>query len=243
MRMPQIETVLTTTLLPLYDLEGRTVVVIDVLRATSSICTALSHGATAIIPVASRDEAIAMRQRGYLLASEREGMRQEFAQMGNSPSEFSPERVAGQEIVYCTTNGTQAITAASKGAEVLIGAFLNRTALVRYLAQRAQRDVLFLCSGWKGRFNIEDTLLAGAIAEALVAERLFTTSCDSTLAAMDLWSLAKANPLQYAEKVAHRQRLESLGLGASFYDCFRLDTCELVPRYANGRITAAGDTP
>lgn len=234
--MHSIETVITPTLLSLYPLEGRTVVVIDVLRATTSICTALENGAAAVIPIADREEAKEMRDRGFLVASEREGLRLSFANFGNSPSEFTRERVFDEEIVYCTTNGTKTITQANAGESLFIGAFCNLTALANHLIEEMRHDLVLLCSGWMGRFNLEDTLFAGALAERLCESEVYKTECDSTKMAMDLWSIAKDDLTGYAEKAAHRKRLEGFGLRESFEDCMRIDTCSAVPQYCAGRI-------
>lgn len=234
--MKTIETILTPTLLPLYSLEGRVAVVIDVLRATTSICTALQNGATAVIPIAEKEQAKAMRAQGYIVASERKGLRLEFANYGNSPHEFTPARVGGREIVYCTTNGTKTIKECATAAELLIGAFANLDALAEYLIAGATHDVSLICSGWMGRFNIEDALLAGAIAKRLTASGKYSTTCDSTIASTELWGLAKGDLKGYAEKVEHCARLTKYGLRRSFDDCMRVDTCTVVPRYAEGKI-------
>lgn len=239
MESRKIEVALSTTLFPLFEIEPKVVVVIDVLRATTSICTALANGAEAVIPVASRDEARAMREKGYLVASERDGQRLDFAHFGNSPGEFTPSRVGGQQVVYCTTNGTKAITSAGRARAVLIGAFVNLSALVEHIAREQQGDVLFYCSGWKGHFNLEDTLLAGAAASRLLALGGFETGCDATQAAIDLWRLAEPDLPAYAERFAHRHRLARVGLIDSFEDCLHIDRYSVVPQHVAGRILPA----
>lgn len=143
------------------------VVVIDTLRATSAICNALENGATTLIPVGTVEEAKKMKEEGFLVAAERDGLVLDFADFGNSPFNFTAERVQGKSIVYSTTNGTYTIETASAGYMVVIGSFLNISALVSWL-KKQDRDVLLLCAGWKGKINIEDSLFAGALANRLI---------------------------------------------------------------------------
>jgi len=183
------------------------VVIIDVLRASSAICTAFENGASAIIPVAEVAEAREYKSRGYLVAAERDGFVLDFADFGNSPFNFTREKVEGKTIVYSTTNGTGIINIASSAFRTVIGSFLNLSALSEWLVAQ-DRNVILFCAGWKNRFNLEDTVCAGAIAERLLKSGLFTTICDSTLAAMDLWQIAKNDLPGYIEKVAQRTRLK-----------------------------------
>jgi 2-phosphosulfolactate phosphatase len=117
--------------------------------------------------------------------------------------------VSGKVIAYSTTNGTQAIALVSSVRNVLIGAFSNLTAISHYLIQHP-RPVLLLCSGWKNKFNLEDTLCAGAIANKLLQSGAYSTNCDSTHAAIDLWQLAKNDLMKYLEKASHRHRLKTI---------------------------------
>ncbi len=234
-----IQTVLSTALLPLVELEEKQVVVIDILRATTCMCTALANGAECIIPVATREEARSYSERGYLVASERDGAKLDFAHFGNSPSEFTPERVKEQEIVYSTTNGTRAITSTGRARTVLIGAFTNLTPLAEYLSRQADADLVLVCSGWKGQFNLEDTLFAGALAERLLASGEYSVFDDPTNAALDLWRNAESDLLGYVQRVTHRKRLENIGVLDSFEDCFQVDSTPIVPQFVAGRILPA----
>ncbi len=211
-------------------------VVIDVLRATTSITTALANGAQSIIPVASKEEARKWSEKGYLVATERGAVKLDFANFGNSPQEFTPERVEGQEIVYSTTNGTVAITSAAEARSVMLGSFANLSAIAEHLEWQADADLVLLCSGWKGMFNLEDTIFAGALASRLLEGGSFSTRDDGTNAAIDLWRQAKDDLLRYMDKLAHKDRLESLGLLDSFARCFDIDTTDVVPQYVAGRI-------
>lgn len=209
------------------------VVIIDVLRASSAICTAFSNGAISIIPVAGVAEAKDYKSRGYLVAAERDGFVLDFADFGNSPFNFTKERVNGKTIVYSTTNGTTIINLASSAYKIVIGSFINIGALTRWLI-RQDRDVLLQCAGWKNRFNIEDTVCSGAIAGILIKSNCFTTICDSTIAAMDLWSLASPNLTGYIEKAAQRTRLRDKQLDDCIEFCLTPDFTDKVPVMKDG---------
>jgi 2-phosphosulfolactate phosphatase len=209
------------------------VVVIDVLRASSAICTAFANGASAIIPVADITEAKDYKSRGYLVAAERDGYILDFADFGNSPFNFTKEKVEGRTIVYSTTNGTGIINLASSSYMTIIGSFLNISALTEWLIKQ-DRDIMLFCAGWKNRFNIEDTICAGAMAERLMETNLYFTICDSTIAAMDLWSLAKTDLPCYIGKVAQRTRLRDKGLDDCLQFCITNDFTEKIPVMKNG---------
>ncbi len=204
------------------------IVVIDVLRATSAICTAFANGAREIIPVTTIEEARAMKDRGYLIAAERDGFVLDFADFGNSPFNFTGDKVSGRTIVYSTTNGTSIIRMASSCAGVLIGSYLNFTALADWLIKQ-ERDVIIFCAGWKDRFNLEDTLCAGAFVEKLLDSGEFTTICDSAVAAVDLWGLAKHDLMAYVEKAAQRTRLRDKGLDDCIDYCHTFDKTSIIP--------------
>lgn len=213
--------------------EGSIVIVIDILRATSAICTAFENGAYSIIPVSGIDEAREYKNKGYLVAAERDGYVLDFADFGNSPFNFTRERVGGKTIVYSTTNGTGIINLASGAAHIVIGSFLNISALTTWVLSR-DKDVVLFCAGWKNRFNLEDTLCAGAIAERLMNSSLYNTICDSTLASLDLWSLARNDLMDYIEKVAQRTRLRDKGLDDCIGFCLTSDFTAKIPEIKNG---------
>lgn len=210
------------------------VVLADILRATTSICHAFENGAKAVIPVPTIEEAKSMKAEGFLVASEQDGKKLDFADFGNSAFSFTRERVEDRTIVYCTTNGTRALDVVRGKAVLAIGAFINVTALAEWLAVQ-QQDVVILCSGWKNKFCLEDTLFAGYLSERLISKYNFETVCDSTHAAMDLWNIAEKDPVGYIEKAMHRQRLKSLGLDDVIPFSFTFDTTDVVPVF-DGRI-------
>jgi len=220
----------------LFEAEGHTgsiVVIIDVLRASSAICTAFANGAESIIPVAEIAEAREYKSKGFLVAAERDGYILDFADFGNSPFNFTREKVKGKTIVYSTTNGTAIINLTRGSYKTVIGSFLNIKALTGWLIEQ-DRDVMLICAGWKNRFNIEDTVCAGAIAEILMQSDCYTTNCDSTLAAMDLWSLANPDLSGYIEKAAQRTRLRDKNLDDCIDFCLMRGYTDKIPVMKNG---------
>lgn len=213
--------------------KGSVVVIIDILRATSAICNAFSNGAEAIIPVADAEEARDYKKNGYLVAAERDGYVLDFADFGNSPFNFTRDRVEGRTIVYSTTNGTGIIKLAADAEHIVVGSFLNFSSLLKWIEARENNVVLF-CAGWKNRFNLEDTICAGAFAEKLLATGKYSTICDSTLAATDLWKIAMNDPFGYLEKAAQRSRLRSKGLDDCIQFCLTPDSTEVIPVIKNG---------
>jgi 2-phosphosulfolactate phosphatase len=212
-------------------------VIVDILRATSAIVTAFHNGVERIIPVGTLEEAKAFKEKGFMVAAERDGLVRDFADFGNSPYNFTRERVAGKQIVYSTTNGTQAIHVAKDCSQVLIGAYLNFTALKEWIKSQ-QRDVIFLCAGWKNKFNLEDTLFAGAMAADLMAESRFDTICDSTKASMDLYGQARGDLMKYIDKVAQRTRLRKNKLDDVIGYCHTFDLTRVIPVLRNNHLEA-----
>ena len=235
--MKTIETCFTPALFEPENHQGTIVVIIDILRATSSICTAFANGAEAIIPVAEVEEAKSYKAKGYLVASERDGITLDFADFGNSPFNFTKEMIEGKTIVYSTTNGTGLINLALSAdpAAIVIGSFLNISALVRWIDRHEQNVTLF-CAGWKKRFNLEDTIFAGAVAKKLMQSGKYSTICDSTHAAMDLWSIAKNDLRGYIEKAAQRSRLREKNLDNCIDFCLQHDFTTFIPIFQNGRL-------
>lgn len=223
----KIEVCLTPELLNLYAIENSIVVVIDVLRATSSITYGIENGAEAIIPVMEVDDCLIYADQGYLLAAERDGKVVEGYDFGNSPFSYTAEKVSGKTVVLTTTNGTRAMHLAQERAkQVIIGSFLNLTAVCEYLSNQHQ-DVLLLCAGWKGNFNLEDTLFAGAVVEKLQND--FTFADDSSVVALDMYQLAKGDLRGYLRKSSHSARLIKLNIEEDVKFCLKLDICKCVP--------------
>jgi len=212
------------------------VVIVDILRATSAIVTAFMNGARHVIPVATLDEALEYKKKGYLVAAERDGIVRDFADFGNSPYNFRREIIENRDIVYSTTNGTHCIMLARNSFRVLIGAYLNLSALAEYILM-SDRDLLILCAGWKNKFNLEDSLFAGALAEAVLKSNRYTTMCDSAYASMDLWKLAQPDMMDYIEKAAQRHRLKKNKLDDVIEYCHVLNLTRLIPVLQNDHLT------
>jgi len=232
-----IEVCFSPALFPNYKNRDAIVVIVDILRATSAIVTAFMNGVEKIIPVGTLEEAESMKNKGYMVAAERDGIVRDFADFGNSPYNFTPERVKGKEIVYSTTNGTQAIHEASDCHRVVIGAYLNFTALCNWLINE-DRDVVVLCAAWKNKFNLEDSLFAGALSGFLLGSGGFESICDSVNASVDLFNLASDNLLQYIEKAAQRHRLKKNKLDDVIEYCHTYDVTKLIPFLEENHLTA-----
>lgn len=232
----KIEVCLTPALLHLYSLEKTIVVVIDVLRATSSITYGIDNGAEAIIPVAQVEDCLAYADKGFLLAAERNGEVVEGYDFGNSPFSYTKEKVAGKTVVLTTTNGTKAMHMARETAfKVVLGSFLNLTSLCNWLKDQ-DKDVVLLCAGWKDQFNLEDTLFAGAVVNNL--RKNFEYFSDSSVAAEDLYLLAKNDLRQYLKKSSHNHRLEQLNIEEDVKFCLKVDVCEAIPVLVGDRLIA-----
>jgi 2-phosphosulfolactate phosphatase len=226
--MNSIEVAFSPQLFNLFESKGKVVVVVDILRATSVICTMFHNGVQKIIPVRDLDEARKKKEEGYLVVAERDGRKLEFADFGNSPYYFTPDTVGGKTVVYSTTNGTNAITIGREAEGVIIASFLNFSAVLEYL-KSLNKDILILCAGWKGKFCLEDAIFAGALAQSLMQSDMFCTLCDSTKGAIDLWDIAKPNIMEYIQKVAQKGRLQKLGLDDVIGYCFSLDLTTIIP--------------
>ncbi len=220
-----------------------TVVVIDVLRATSSIVTALENGASGVVPVREADEAIVvMRRLGRdraLLAGERESRLIAGFDLDNSPASFTRERVEGKTLVLTTTNGTRALIEAAHGSgTVYCAALLNRAAIVDRLAA-AEGDARLLCAGNAGALSFEDLLCAGAIVDALVRHNKQLEISDAARAAATVFT-ANARRLTTAlASGTHARALVEKGFAADVASCAKIDVSACVPLYADGLITGS----
>jgi 2-phosphosulfolactate phosphatase len=223
-----VDVCLSPYLYPVYHKKDSIVVVIDILRATSAMCTAFHNGVDKIIPVATLEEAAEYKKQGFIVGAERNGFALEGFDFGNSPFSYMADKIKGQTIVISTTNGTQAIEAARNAYKVVIGSFLNITALCNWLKLQ-NRDVLLLCSGWKNRFNLEDTLFAGAVAEVLLKEKEQFEYGDGALAASFLYQLAQENPYKYIRHASHAERLAAMGLKEDIKYCLTPDQTDVIP--------------
>jgi len=223
-----IEVCSSPQLFELFNFSDSIVVVIDILRASSSMCVAFEHGAEKIIPVAGIEEARKYRDKGFVIAAERDGEMVEGFDFGNSPFSFMGENVKGKSIAISTTNGTRAIHVAKQAYQVVIGSFLNLDALCDWLC-RQENNVLCLCAGWKNRFNLEDTLFAGAVVHRLKNSGIFTANCDSAIAAEHLYNSAKDDLYKFLENSSHRRRLKRLNIERDIEYCLTPNQTRVIP--------------
>jgi 2-phosphosulfolactate phosphatase len=225
--MPQIDVCLSPELLHLYQLENTIVVVNDILRATSCMVTALAHGVASIVPIRELEDCLKMREKGYLIAAERDGKMVEGFDLGNSPFSYMEQAVKGKKIALTTTNGTQAIKLSEKADEILVGAFLNKQSVIDYL-KTIQKDVLIVCSGWKGKVNLEDTLFAGAVVDGLSDS--FEISNDSALISKVLYRDSKPKMFETVLQCSHVQRLKKLGIEKDIEFCLTENLYNVLPK-------------
>lgn len=225
----KVEVVPSPALFPVYfENTDCTVVVIDVFRATSAICAAFESGIDQLIPVATLEEAIEYKQKGFLVGAERNAKIVEGFDFGNSPLAFKDGQFKGKSLVLTTTNGTKAIEMAKPANRVVIGAFTNLTAVCDYI-EKEDKDVLLLCAGWKDRFNLEDTLFAGAVAEKISQNLRFTNLSDSSIAAINMYNSAKEDMYEFLGESSHRKRLSRLNMEEDIIYCLTLDQSSIVP--------------
>lgn len=230
-----LEVCFSPSLVHLHDLRESIVVVIDVLRATSSICVAFHHGVNSIVPVAGIEESMAYKEKGYLVGAERNGEMLEGFDLGNSPFSFMDAELAGRDIALSTTNGTQAIAAASDAHTLVAGSFLNLDVLADWL-KTADRSVLLLCAGWKNSFNLEDTLFAGALAEKLLPHFELNRMRDAVLAAIHLYSISKDDLYGFLGQSSHRKRLSKLQIEKDIEYCLTPNLAPVIPVMVNGAL-------
>lgn len=220
----------------LYKADHEIVVVIDVLRATTAIVAGIANGLESIIPVASLEEAFKYKAEGYLVAAERGGEIVEGFSFGNSPYSFLDPALKGKKVVLSTTNGTKAIKR-PENKIVVIAALVNYRAVANWLAKQ-NKNVLLLASGWRDKFNLEDTICAGAIADMLLANGSYTSNEDSSIAAKYIYKSAVDNMFGYLKASSHRRRLKKLNLNEDIKFCLTPNQFDIVPILKGDEIVA-----
>lgn len=238
MKKPEIYTVMSPALLHLYDVKNTIVVVIDVLRATSTIATALYNGAKEIIPVDSVERCIQLgRELECITAGERDGQVAPGLQYGNSSFEYPREFISNKTLVLTTTNGTKLLhMALAKGAtEIITGSFLNLSAVCDHLV-KMNKNVILACAAWKDRINMEDTIFAGAVIQKV--KEYFTINCDSSQIALTLYKKAKKDMYEFMKEhdASHYHRLVNFGLEKDIRHCLTPDLANVLPEYLNGKL-------
>ena len=170
-----------------------------------------------------------------MVGAERKGQIVEGFDFGNSPYSYMKEEVQGQEIVLTTTNGTKALNIAKDAETVIVASLLNLDAVCKWL-ENQDKNILCLCSGWQDKFNLEDTVCAGAISEYLLGTGMFTSSEDSSIAAKYLYLSAWLNPLGYLKSSSHRRRLKNLNLNEDIKYCLTPNQTTVIPILKNGKL-------
>jgi len=231
--MKNISVCLSPELIHLYDLSGKTVVVVDILRATSCITTAFAHGIHSMRPVADLDECRELREDGYIIAAERGGQKVDGFDIGNSPFSYMEPNLKGKKVAITTTNGTLAIEKSKTADHILIGSFLNISALASKIKQ-LENDLVIHCAGWKGSVNAEDTLFAGALIELLSAN--YHSGTDDTGVAHALYLQNREDILTYVSKSSHAKRLQGFGIIKDIAFCLEQDKYEILPYLKDNEI-------
>lgn len=236
-KKPSLFTSLSPALLHLFDLNNAVVVIIDVFRATTTIATALYNGAARVIPVAEVEECKRLGNiiSGSITAGEREGKVIEGLQYGNSPTEYPRAFIENKTLVLTTTNGTKLLHAAfAKGCEeVVTGSFVNLSAVGNYLLAQ-DKNVILGCSGWKDKFNLEDTLFAGAVIDRV--KEHFIIYDDSSLMANEMFRLHQKDLYSFIQHTTHWHRLAAYGLEKDLQYCVSIDVANVLPLYKNGEL-------
>jgi len=233
----ELSVCLSTSMIQSFDLKNKVVVVVDIFRATSVICTALSKGMTEVIPVNEINEVKPFLNReNFLIAAERGGEIVEGFKLGNSPlSYLDNSSIVGKKLVLTTTNGTKAINYSLEADEILIGSFLNLSSLEQVLKQK-NKDCIIFCSGWKGLVCLEDTLFAGCLASRLLKSDKFFSHCDSVVLSRKTFDSASKDLLSFLINSSYKERTRELNMNADINFCLSTDKFKDVPFYKNGKL-------
>jgi 2-phosphosulfolactate phosphatase len=235
---PTLHTALSPALLHLYDVSNSIVVIIDILRATSTIATALYNGAKCVIPVDSVSRCIELgKQIDGITAGERDGKVAEGLEHGNSPFEYSREFIEGKTLVLTTTNGTRLLQMAlEKSAnEIITASFNNLSAVCEHLVEM-KRNVILGCAAWKDRVNMEDSLFAGSVISRI--GEYFSINCDSSHLAETMYEKANGDMFGFMKKndASHYHRLVNFGLEKDIRYCLTADVANILPQYKEGKL-------
>jgi len=227
--MNNVKVCLSPSLFPIYSDRKSIVVVVDILRATSAICTALEQGVKSIIPVSTIEDALEYKENDeYIIAAERNGKIVSGFDLGNSPTDYFKHNLKNKKMVLTTTNGTKAINIAKIDHQVVTGSFLNLKALTSFLHEQ-NKSIIILCAGWKNDYCLEDTLFAGALTQELIKSNKFYFENDSTASCSMIYNLAKYNLFDFLKDSQHRKRLLHLGIENDIRYCLDYNKSNLVP--------------
>lgn len=225
--MRQIEVVVAPELTSNYDVAGKLVVIIDVFRATTTIVTAMANGVSEVKTCLEASDAIALKEQGFLVGGERNGIKVEGMDVDNSPLSFLNNKFVNHKLAISTTNGTKAVEMSLAAKEIIIGSFVNLSAVVNYI-QKSSLDVLLVCAGWKGKMSTEDFMFAGAVVSKLYDTILLTDSSEISMSYYDKYENS------YQEKLAvceHALRLKKLGKQEDISLCTDQDLYNVLPKF------------
>ncbi len=234
----QLDICLSPQLYDLHKMQNQVVVIIDVIRASTSICVALNNGVQAIAPVASINEALTFKKKGYITAGERDSKKLDGFDLGNSPFDFEEPDLKSKKLAITTTNGTQAIDIAKDSDEIIVGSFINALAVTDHLLA-AGNNVLLLCAGWTNKVNVEDTLFAGMLAQELMASGSFDHNSDSVNLAIELYKLASPTLLEFILSNSPRLAGKYDRLKADIERCLERNKINLVPILKGDHLVCA----
>ncbi|MBS4032177.1 MAG: 2-phosphosulfolactate phosphatase [Clostridiales bacterium] len=242
-----IDIILTHEAIDLRKIRGKICVVIDTLRATSTIITAVNSGCSEIIPASSITEALRLKENilynEYLLGGEIEGQHIQNFHLGNSPLEYYNGHLRGNGLIFSTTNGTRTLQKVRKARSVVVCALLNATAVVKWLASQS-KDILICCAGTRGNYSLEDFLTAGCIVSGLTQRKIICTTTDIAYTAACFYrhnKLLAGNPLSFAsllKRTINGKRLLEAGFEEDIIYCGQQDILSVLPFYKNGTIKA-----
>jgi 2-phosphosulfolactate phosphatase len=236
-KKPSLFTCISPALLHLYGLHDSVVVIIDVFRATSTIASALYNGAKCVIPVDTVAKAVDLSKKiNGIAAGERDGKIAEGLQHGNSPLEYARDFIENKTLVLTTTNGTRLLQMAldNKADTIITGSFPNLSAVCEFLIKQ-NKNIILGCAGWKDRYNLEDTLFAGAVIQRI--KENFTIHCDSSLTAEKLYEQVQNDLYGFAPNLTHYHRLvDRFGLIEDIRFCLTPDIANVLPLYKDGML-------
>lgn len=222
----KIEICFSPELIHLHQLDNKIIVVVDIFRATSTMMAALANNVESVTPVADLETCRMMAQSGYVVAGERNGIIEAGFELGNSPLAYLDGSYANRKIAMTTTNGTVAIEKSKiNSAEVLVGAFVNLAATAKYLKSK-DNDILIHCAGWKGKFNLEDSLYAGALVSSLAGD--FELDCDGAIAMKALYEANRADLKGFLAQASHAKRLQNHNIESDIDFCLTLDLYNII---------------
>jgi len=234
-----LDVCLSPSLIDNFDLDNTIVVVIDIIRASSTICTVLEYGVSKLKPVAEVDEALALKENGYIIAGERDGIKLDGFDYDNSPISLMDRNLEEKKLGLTTTNGTKTITKIAdklnkhKNSELIIGAFVNYSLLKKYLLSQ-QKNILLVCSGWKNNISIEDTVFAGKLTSELVQFKNYNHPTDSANHAKLIYENSERNLFNFIMDYSMRFKDKIKFLANDIRYCLKYDVANVIPVYKEG---------